>query len=451
MTGRCSRLAVLAALLAAPAIAQTQPDPLHLVGGAAAGGGGGPGTVTNVGLAAPADLFSVAGSPVTTTGTLTLTKATAAANTCYAGPVSGGAAAPAFRALVAADIPPLPYAGSASAAGPASSALSVTGFTALRCARFDGGGVLVVASDDCLAGDTGVTGLATANAGDAIGDNEGIRGDGTIGIQGSAYTVSDTNAFASTVADTGFSFTPLGTGDFTIAAGAQLGLGTATPAAGVTAHVLATAPNMRMEASSGAAVLDLRRTTSGDSNVVGFYTGGTRNFYLAHLSDGTMRWTRDSTGDDVTLTPDGWLVPKLGKCRVAADQTNATTTFASTTCTISGLVAARKYPFRCWFSLNQSTAADGVKFDFAGGTATETAFRASATIYDAALALVAHPDDLTDVVAVTTLTGLAHAEVFGDFVPSGNGTFLPRFAENGSTAGDLTLHAGSWCTVEDSP
>lgn len=62
------------------------------------------GTVTSVALSAPAE-FTVSGSPVTTSGTLTFTKATQTANLIYAGPSSGGAAAPTFRAMVTADIP----------------------------------------------------------------------------------------------------------------------------------------------------------------------------------------------------------------------------------------------------------------------------------------------------------------------------------------------------------
>jgi hypothetical protein len=62
------------------------------------------GTVQSVGLSLPA-IFTVSGSPVTTTGTLTGTLATQSANSIWAGPVSGGASAPAFRALVGADLP----------------------------------------------------------------------------------------------------------------------------------------------------------------------------------------------------------------------------------------------------------------------------------------------------------------------------------------------------------
>lgn len=62
------------------------------------------GTVTSVALTMPS-IFSVAGSPITSSGTLAVTLATETANTVFAGPTTGGAAIPTFRALVAADIP----------------------------------------------------------------------------------------------------------------------------------------------------------------------------------------------------------------------------------------------------------------------------------------------------------------------------------------------------------
>jgi len=66
------------------------------------------GTVTSVGLSATGP-FSVSGSPVVGAGTLALSLANQNANLVLAGPSSGGSASPAFRALVAADIPSLPY------------------------------------------------------------------------------------------------------------------------------------------------------------------------------------------------------------------------------------------------------------------------------------------------------------------------------------------------------
>lgn len=66
-------------------------------------GGGGSGSVTSVGLSLPS-FFTVSGSPVTTTGTLTATLASQAANTHFAAP-DGAAGTPTFRALVNNDLP----------------------------------------------------------------------------------------------------------------------------------------------------------------------------------------------------------------------------------------------------------------------------------------------------------------------------------------------------------
>lgn len=97
------------------------------------------GTVTSVGLSAPAE-FTVSGSPVTGSGTLTLAKANETANTVWAGPTTGSAAQPTFRALVAADIPSLPYAS-----------------TTLTSAHFLVGNVSNIATDVAMAGDNSLS------------------------------------------------------------------------------------------------------------------------------------------------------------------------------------------------------------------------------------------------------------------------------------------------------
>ncbi|KVT24878.1 hypothetical protein [Burkholderia ubonensis] len=77
---------------------------------------GGAGTVTSVGLSMPTQ-FSVANSPVTSSGTLAVTWANATANQVLAGPASGAAAAPTIRALVGADIPPFTGSGASHTTG----------------------------------------------------------------------------------------------------------------------------------------------------------------------------------------------------------------------------------------------------------------------------------------------------------------------------------------------
>lgn len=76
-----------------------------------AGGG-----VTSVGLSMPSD-FTVTGSPVTGAGTLAVAANNQNANLVKAGPASGSAAAPTYRALVAADLPVMGASGASHAAG----------------------------------------------------------------------------------------------------------------------------------------------------------------------------------------------------------------------------------------------------------------------------------------------------------------------------------------------
>lgn len=71
------------------------------------GAGGGSGTVTSVAATVPGVLFSLAGSPITTSGTLAFSLLTQTANTVLAGPTSGVPATPTFRSLVTTDIPTL--------------------------------------------------------------------------------------------------------------------------------------------------------------------------------------------------------------------------------------------------------------------------------------------------------------------------------------------------------
>lgn len=68
--------------------------------------GGGSGTVTSVSLADASTnpIYTVTGSPVTTSGTLTETLKTQNANLAFLGPASGAAAQPGFRAIGISDV-----------------------------------------------------------------------------------------------------------------------------------------------------------------------------------------------------------------------------------------------------------------------------------------------------------------------------------------------------------
>jgi len=84
----------------------TTPD----TGTATISGGSGSGTVTSFSAGNLSPLFSTGVATATTTPALSFSLSNAAQNAVFAGPASGGAGAPSYRALVVADIPSgLPY------------------------------------------------------------------------------------------------------------------------------------------------------------------------------------------------------------------------------------------------------------------------------------------------------------------------------------------------------
>jgi hypothetical protein len=93
------------------------------------------GSVTSVALTMPAE-FTVSGSPITGAGTLAVTKANESANQVFAGPTSGGAAAPTFRSMVSSDLPSAPTV-SGEVTGSDFKATGLTGATA--ASRYVGG------------------------------------------------------------------------------------------------------------------------------------------------------------------------------------------------------------------------------------------------------------------------------------------------------------------------
>ncbi len=95
----------------------------------------GAGGVTSVAMTVPTG-FTIGGSPVTTTGTLAVGLSTQTANTVWAGPTTGSAATPAFRALVAADIPAQPYDLVCSLVGKPGAGATVLIFTVVRAVTF---------------------------------------------------------------------------------------------------------------------------------------------------------------------------------------------------------------------------------------------------------------------------------------------------------------------------
>src|SRR5262249_3681359 len=82
-----------------------------------------------------------------------------------------------------------------------------------------------------------------------------------------------------------------------------------------------------------------------------------------------------SGGDLFNIAANG--IPKThGDRSVASNVTNATTTFANLTDLTVNLQAGKKYTGTLVIYATDSTAADGLKLDFNGGSATMTTFEA---------------------------------------------------------------------------
>lgn len=146
------------------------------------GTGNATGTVTSVGLSLP-NIFSVSGSPVTTSGTLTGTLATQNANKVLAGPTTGSDATPTFRTLVAGDIPDISstYLTTSTAS---STYLPLTGGTISSNLTISGnltvnGTTTTVNSTSVSVDDINITLGDTASPSDATADGGGITLKGT--------------------------------------------------------------------------------------------------------------------------------------------------------------------------------------------------------------------------------------------------------------------------------
>lgn len=136
-------------------------QPLLLSGFTSSSSSGGGGGVSSVALALPISVFTVSGSPVTSSGTLTGSFNTQSANTVFSGPASGGAAVPTFRSLVAADIPLIPITGGG------------TGQTT-KSAAFDALSPMTTGGDIIYGGASGTgTRLANGSSGQVLTSNGG--------------------------------------------------------------------------------------------------------------------------------------------------------------------------------------------------------------------------------------------------------------------------------------
>ncbi len=144
-------------------------------------------TISNTGVTSVAlsdgsttPIYTISGSPVTTTGTLSFTLNTQSANTVFAGPTTGSAAQPTFRALVTGDI-----------AGIAVTSFS-GGTTGLTPSSPSEGNVVLAGTLNLASGGTNAT--LTASAGSVVYSTSSAMAFSAVGSSGQVLTSNGTSA-----------------------------------------------------------------------------------------------------------------------------------------------------------------------------------------------------------------------------------------------------------------
>lgn len=345
----------------------------------------GTGTVTSVAMTVPA-IFSVAGSPVTTSGTLALSLATEAANLIFAGPTTGIAATPTFRALVTADLP----AGVGDVVGPASaldnSIVIFSGVTGKLIKDASavfissgklGVGIATPTNDLSFANDavkkiwientaTDVVGrdLTVAAGGTVAGTSVADRNGGSNIIQAGLGTGTGTSSIVfqnGTTLTTGNTLQTMST-KMTLLGSGNLGVGTASPL--VRLHVATTTAN----ANANFIVQNLQAAAANIGSTIGFYGVSSND-----MGDIRCAWEGAATTDayfNIFLKGSGSVTERLriastGRVAIGTNTTTINSTFqvgAISASTIGQIIKLAATPSANAFEVNSSAGTGGDLF-----------------------------------------------------------------------------------------
>lgn len=206
---------------------------------------------------------------------------------------------------------------------------------------------------------------------------------------------------------------------------------------------------------SAGGIVNLGFVNGGGSNRIGIAgiplglgaTLGSEDIYLRRRAAGVFGVTSDQGG-----TAAGWIQNEAGDQFLTANHTNATATPTNLTDLTVNVTSGHKYSFDMILMCSQSVAADGIRIDFEGGTATATNFRANVLIFDGVTldthtSVTALATDVTSTDVGTTVLVEAH----GSFEPSSTGTFIPRVGLEAASTGTITTFRGSYLLIKDMP
>lgn len=256
----------------------------------------GSGTVTSVGLSMPSQ-FGVSGSPVTGSGTLTASWNNATTNYVFAGPSSGGAAAPTFRALVGADYPGF----TVSVRGAVPPPVTALGYFL----RDDG-------TWQAVAGGGTVTSVALSLPSQFTITGSPVTGSGTLGASWNTQTAH--YFFAAPTGDGTPSFRAIDVSDVPVASATVKGLVPTPPnnsaqvlkgdATWGTLAGVGTVTSVDLSAPTGFTITGSHPVTTSGTLTFGFDSSRTTNTFLAGPdgSTGAATWRAITIGDISSLT-----------------------------------------------------------------------------------------------------------------------------------------------------
>ena len=257
----------------------------------------GAGTVSSVGLSLP-NIFSVSGSPVTTSGTLTGSLASQTTNKVFAAP-NGSTGTPTFRALVANDLPDLSSVYLPISGGTISSNLTISGNLTVS------GSTTTISSTTINVDDKNIELGAVDTPTDTTADGGGITLKGT--------TDHTWNWVNSTDAWTSSEHIDLASGkDFKIAGTSVLS--GSTLGSGVTGSSLTSVGTIGTGTWQGSAV----GAAYGGTGFAGGYTNG--QILIGNSTGGTLSRATLTAGSNISITNGG------GSITIAATDTNTTYT-----------------------------------------------------------------------------------------------------------------------------
>ncbi|HVT27662.1 MAG TPA: hypothetical protein VHE81_06550 [Lacipirellulaceae bacterium] len=261
------------------------------------------GSVTSVGLALPGSLFSVSGSPVTSSGTLTGDLIVQSANQVFAGPATGSDAVPTFRSLVNADIL--------------------------------GGGVALTKTDD-----TNVTltlgGDASTSLVNAASLTLGWKGQLSVPRGGTGRATLDAHGVLVGAGTSGVNVTGTGSSGQILTSNGTSADPTFQDGAAVLGKALTTADDtnitLTLGGSSTTALLAASSITAGWTGLLGLERGGT-NADLSATGGTSQVLRQSSTGAAITVS-------QLSASDIASGQALTRTNDTNVTLTLGGTPAA---------------------------------------------------------------------------------------------------------------